>query len=100
MYSQETSTSWRLTDSPNLPPKQALPQNGQITPNDVINFGEAHDGKIEDSCWFQNTQGKNQCFQLTVWKFQDFSATQILREINFGEFISLPFLGLRILLIY
>ena len=23
-----------------------------------------------------------------VWKFQDFSATQILREINFGEFRS------------
>ena len=25
---------------------------------------------------------------LTVWKFQDFSVTQILREINFGEFKS------------
>ena len=23
---------------------------------------------------------------LTVWKFQDFFATQILREINFGHF--------------
>ena len=25
------------------------------------------------------------CFNFTVWKFQDFSITQILREINFGE---------------
>ena len=24
-------------------------------------------------------------FEITVWKFQDFSVTQILREINFGE---------------
>ena len=23
---------------------------------------------------------------ITVWKFQDFSVTQILREINFGEY--------------
>ena len=26
-----------------------------------------------------------QCCQLTEWKLQDFSVTQILREINFGE---------------
>ena len=31
--------------------------------------------------WFRN-------FHSTVWKFQDFSDTQILREINFGEFRS------------
>ena len=28
------------------------------------------------------------CYQFTVWIFQDFSVTQILREINFGEFRS------------
>ena len=27
-----------------------------------------------------------QCCQLTVWKIQDFSVTQNLREIEFGEF--------------
>ena len=26
------------------------------------------------------------CRPCTVWKFQDFSTTQILREINFGHF--------------
>ena len=26
-----------------------------------------------------------QCCQLTVWKFQDFSVTRNLREIDFGE---------------
>ena len=25
------------------------------------------------------------CLRFTVWKFQEFSAIQILREINFGE---------------
>ena len=25
------------------------------------------------------------CLCTTVWKFQDFTATQILREINFGR---------------
>ena len=25
-------------------------------------------------------------WEYTMWKFQDFSATQILREINFGHF--------------
>ena len=25
-------------------------------------------------------------WEYTIWKFQDFSATQILREINFGHF--------------
>ena len=28
-----------------------------------------------------------QCCQITVWKFKDISATQILRKINFGLFI-------------
>ena len=28
----------------------------------------------------------------TMWKFHDFSITQILREINFGEVQKLPFL--------
>ena len=28
---------------------------------------------------------QHQCCQLTVWKYQDFSVIQILREINFGE---------------
>ena len=32
----------------------------------------------------QNQQ--QQVLRHTVWKFQDFSATQILREINFGHF--------------
>ena len=31
---------------------------------------------------------KNLDFYTTVWKCQDFSVTQILREINFGEFWS------------
>ena len=41
----------------------------------------------------------------TVWKFQDFSVIQILREINFGKFRTsttaiFPFFELRILLIW
>ena len=43
------------------------------------------------------TKGKNWCLRIlreidmcwsTVWKFHDFSITQILREINFGDFTS------------
>ena len=28
---------------------------------------------------------ENLCSNFTVWKFHDFSITQILREINFGD---------------
>ena len=30
-------------------------------------------------------KGPSNISQSTMWKFQDFSITQILREINFGE---------------
>ena len=34
------------------------------------------------------SRSKNSSNQLTVWKLQYLSVTQILREINFGEYIS------------
>ena len=38
---------------------------------------------IED--FFIKDQGLNQCCQLTVWKFKNFTITQILREIIFED---------------
>ena len=50
------------------------------------------------SQYLQDVLGDVLGTQHTVWKFQDFSVTQILREINFGESRSLksaflPFIG-------
>ena len=46
---------------------------------DVVHTNNANDVKTDDSSMAD--QGTHN----TVWKYQDFSVIQILREIDFGE---------------
>ena len=48
-----------------------------------------HEKEVKNGHFFKYMEiSSNHCFQIcffTVWKFQDFSITQILREINFED---------------
>ena len=50
---------------------------------EVPETGFSCDGQVEGGKYYRPGQPN---WEYSIWKFQDFSATQILREINLGHF--------------
>ena len=91
---------WNQTVPTALPYTQETTHYRKEEPKGSAETKDDNDGDIYYS---RSVMFENQCCQLhTVWKFQDFTVIQILREIYFGEsrvskiaiLQFLPFLGL------
>ena len=63
--------------SPHVPNQQQIKQSSSTVPLKSVSLSS-------ESSSSSSSSGR----YVTVWNFQDFTITQILREINFGEFTS------------